>query len=91
MLMRNNNNLNYEVQKMMLLDKYISPKNEASCFKSIPMSLRYSDEVRNLMMTKKFSIRYRGASCNGYKRNPYHCLKQYATSFAIYPRSIYSR
>jgi hypothetical protein len=36
----------------MLLNEYLSPENERSVFKGIPMSLRMCDEVQNLMMTR---------------------------------------
>ena len=80
---------------MTLLAKYLSPENESSTFKGIPISLRYSDEVRNLMMTRKFSVKYRGTSkfCNmgteNYIRPQSYCHKEYADTFAIYPYSNY--
>jgi len=78
---------------MTLLAKYLSPENESSTFKGIPISLRYSDEVRNLMMTRKFSVKYRGTSkhCGNetYIRPQSHCHKEYADTFAIYPYSNY--
>ena len=73
----------------MLLNNYLSPKSEKSVFKNIPMSLRYSDEVRNLMMTREFSIKYRGPSTLSYKRNPSYIHKDNAKTFAIYPYSSY--
>jgi len=73
----------------MLLDKYLSPDNENSVFKGIPISLRQSDEVRNIMMTRDFSVKYRGKSKNGYVRNQSYCLKDHAETFAIYPYSNY--
>jgi hypothetical protein len=74
---------------MTLLAKYISPENESSTFKGIPISLRYSDEVRNLMMTRQFSVKYRGKSTLNYVRNQSYCLKDHAETFAIYPYSNY--
>ena len=78
---------------MTLLAKYISPENESSTFKGIPIWLRHSDEVRNLMMTRKFSVKYRGTSkpCgkDSYFRPQSHCHKQWADTFAIYPYSNY--
>jgi hypothetical protein len=74
---------------IMTLEKYISPKLEESVFKGIPISLRDSDEVRNLMMTRKFSVKYRGKSKVGYTRPQAYCLKDYADTFAIYPYSNY--
>jgi len=78
---------------MTLLAKYLSPENETSVFKGIPISMRDSDEVRNLMMTRKFSVKYRGQSKHLghliYIRPQSHCHKQFAETFAIYPYSNY--
>ena len=80
---------------MTLLAKYISPENESSTFKGIPISMRHSDEVRNLMMTRKFSVKYRGTSkfsnmgTENYIRPQSYCHKEYADTFAIYPYSNY--
>ena len=78
---------------MTLLAKYLSPENETSVFKGIPISMRDSDEVRNLMMTRKFSVKYRGTSkyCgkDSYIRPQSYCHKDYADTFAIYPYSNY--
>ena len=85
----------------MILEKYISPENESSTFKGIPISLRYSDEVRNLMMTRMFSVKYRGKSklnyvdgvldspADMYIRPQAYCHKDHAETFAIYPYSNY--
>ena len=77
----------------MILEKYLSPENESSVFKGIPISLRQSDVVRNLMMTRKFSVKYRGKSRYNYGdmyiRPQAYCHKDQATSFAIYPYSNY--
>jgi len=70
----------------MYLASWLSPKNEASVFKDIPMSCRNDEAVRNLMMTKRFRIKYRGPSNVNYKRSPFYCIKKHATSFAIYNR-----
>ena len=81
---------------MTLLAKYISPENESSVFKGIPIDLRNSDEVRNLMMTRMFSVKYRGTSKIGYVNSPSfynrpqsYCHKEWADTFAIYPYSNY--
>ena len=78
---------------MTLLAKYLSPENESSTFKGIPISMRHSDEVRNLMMTRKFSVKYRGTSkhCgkDTYIRPQSYCHKDHADTFAIYPYSNY--
>lgn len=69
----------------MLLDQFLSPADERSIFKGIPMALRESHEVRNLLMTGRFRIRYRGPSNPGYRRPQSHMVRRDATSFAIYP------
>jgi hypothetical protein len=78
---------------MTLLAKYLSPENESSVFKGIPIALRHSDEVRNIMMTRDFSVKYRGTSkyCgkDSYIRPQSYCLKDHADTFAIYPYSNY--
>ena len=68
----------------MLLEKYLSPENEASVFKGIPIEYRTHESIRNLMMTKCFSIKYRGPSNENYKRSPYNCIKEHAKTFSIY-------
>ena len=68
----------------MLLEKYLSPKNEASIYKGIPIECRNDDAIRNLMITKCFSIKYRGTSNENYIRSPYHCIKEHAKTFSIY-------
>ena len=79
---------------MTLLAKYLSPEKEASVFKGIPIALRHSDEVRNLMMTRKFSVKYRGKSKHLghiiYIRPQSYCHKEYADTFAIYPKYFHS-
>ena len=73
----------------MILERYLSPENETSTFKGIPIWLRQSDEVRNLMMTRKFSVKYRGKSTLNYYRESSHCHKDHADTFTIYPYSNY--
>ena len=87
----------------MNLERYISPDNESSVFKGIPIALRHSDEVRNIMMTRDFTVKYRGksrwvarfASLNDipygdfYVRPQSYCHKDMAETFAIYPYSNY--
>jgi hypothetical protein len=79
---------------MTLLAKYLSPEKEASVFKGIPIALRHSDEVRNLMMTRKFTAKYRGKSKYWghltYIRPQSHCHKEFADTFAIYPKYFHS-
>ncbi len=68
----------------MLLEKYLSPKNETSIYKGIPIEYRTHESIRNLMITKCFSIKYRGPSNEKYKRSPYNCIKEHAKTFSIY-------
>ena len=56
-------------------------------YANLPMSERENPIV--LKFLKKFPsrVRYRGKSIPGvYKRSAHHCLKEFATSFTIYPR-----
>ena len=73
----------------MNLERYISPDNESSVFKGIPISMRHTYSIRNLMMTRQFSVRYRGKSKLNYVRDQSYCLKDHAETFAIYPYSNY--
>ena len=85
----------------MNLERYISPENESSVFKGIPISMRHTYSIRNLMMTRKFSVRYRGKSklnyvdgvldspADMYIRPQAYCHKDHAETFAIYPYSNY--
>ena len=75
----------------MLLEKYLSPENETSIFKGIPIEYRTHESIRNLLMTKKFTIKYRGSSIRKrdyyYKRPQSHCHRMFAETFAIYERN----
>ena len=77
----------------MNLERYISPENESSVFKGIPISMRHTYSIRNLMMTRKFSVKYRGTSkhCgkDSYIRPQSYCHSKQADTFAIYPYSNY--
>jgi hypothetical protein len=68
----------------MYLASFLSPQNEASIFKGIPIECRNDEAIRNLMMTKCFTIKYRGPSNENYKRSPYNCIKEHAKTFSIY-------
>ena len=70
---------------MQLID-YISPHDEYSLFKGIPMSERHSDTIETLLTTGRYRIRYRGKSTRVYKRHKQHCIKDFATTFAIYTK-----
>ena len=67
----------------MIKYNYISPANEASIAKGIPVDFI---ELFKKQWPGKYRYRYRGPSTTEYDRSPYHCLAKYATSFAIYER-----
>ena len=78
----------FELDTPVRLEGYEAPYFEQACYKGIPMRYRYNPTIRNMMMTGKFRIRYRGGSkaAYGYKRLPNHTLCEYADTFAIYPK-----
>ena len=65
----------------MIKYNYISPANEASIAKGIPVSFI---ELFKKQWPGKYRYRYRGPSTTEYDRNSMYCLAKYATSFAIY-------
>ena len=67
----------------MIKYNYISPANEASIAKGIPVSFI---ELFKKQWPGKYRYRYRGPSTTEYDRNSMYCLAKYATSFAIYER-----
>jgi len=76
----------------ILFEQYLSPANEHSVFKGIPIEMRDTAEVRNIMMTGNYKVRYRGPRRKNARGVCSHsgqltCLKEDATSFAIYPKS----
>ena len=75
-------------QPAVRLEDYEAPYFEQAFYKGIPMRYRWNPTIRNMMMTGKFRIRYRGTSKPqyGYKRLPNHTLAEYADTFAIYPK-----
>ena len=79
---------NANQQGFYLIDYLNDNHNEVSMYKGIPMRYRYNPQIRTLMRTGKFRIRYRGCSKPqyGYERSPYNCLAEYADTFAIYPK-----
>ena len=78
----------FELDTPVRLEGYEAPYFEQAFYKGIPMRYRWNPTIRNMMMTGKFRIRYRGTSKPqyGYKRLPNHTLAEYADTFAIYPR-----
>ena len=77
-----------ENQPAIRLEDYEAPYFEQALYKGIPMEFRYNPTIRNMMMTGKFRIRYRGVSkaAYGYKRPQDYIHAEYADTFAIYPR-----
>ena len=78
----------FELDTPVRLEGYEAPYFEQACYKGIPMRYRYNPTIRNMMMTGKFRIRYRGGSkaAYGYKRPQDYIHAEYADTFAIYPR-----
>ena len=66
--------------------QHLSPSNEASIAKGIPMSELTTIQKEN---RGKYHYRWRGGSdySLGYRRPQASTIKRFATSFAIYPRS----
>jgi len=62
--------------------------DEYAMYKGIPMEFRWNPVIREMMMTGKYRIRYRGGSKPqyGYVRNPFNTIAEYADTFAIYPK-----
>ena len=79
---------NANQQGLYLIDYLNDNPNEVAMYKGIPMRFRYNPQIRTLMKTGKFRIRYRGCSKPqyGYVRSQYNCLAEYADTFAIYPK-----
>jgi hypothetical protein len=67
---------------------YISPLNEASVVKGVPMSLRDHPAVKEFERNGG-KVRYRGPRMRAGRTNWYSakstCLKKDATTFAVYP------
>ena len=64
------------------IEQYISPKGEASLFKSIPIG--YIEQVRTMLKNTglKFRVKFRGPR---YDHQRGTCLKANARAFAVYP------
>jgi hypothetical protein len=76
----------FELDKRLMLQPYTAPVDEAAVYKGIPMRYRWNAVIKELMMTGRYRIKYRGVSKKavGYKRKPNYCLAEYADVFAIY-------
>ena len=56
-------------------------------YANLPMSERENPIVLKFFKNNPSRVRYRGKSIPGvYNRAPHHCIKEFATSFTIYPR-----
>jgi len=79
---------NANQQGLYLIDYLNDDYNEVAMYKGIPMRFRYNPQIRTLMKTGKFRIKYRGCSKThyGYRRAQGYCLAEYADTFAIYPK-----
>ena len=79
---------NANQQGFYLIDYLNDDYDEVAMYKGIPMRFRYNPQIRTLMKTGKFRIKYRGCSKEhyGYRRAQGYCLAEYADTFAIYPK-----
>jgi len=69
-----------------LAGKYDSPDYENSIYKGIPIQHRHNPVVEKFLKGGKYRIKYRGTSKPGYRRPQSNTIKEYADTFAIYPR-----
>ena len=67
-------------------EAYVAPVNESALLKGIPMSERDSEWVQDFVSRVNGYVRYRGPRRPG-TVGQQTCLKEDATSFAIYRRS----
>ena len=69
---------------MSILNDYVSPTNENSLYKDIPIAYRYHPDVIAFMKSGKYRIKYRGPRHDWGAKT---CLLKDAKRFAIYERS----
>ncbi len=77
----------FELDPRLPIEQFKTPDNgEYSLYKGIPMRYRWNAVIKEMMMTGKYRIKYRGCSKKavGYKRKQNYCLAEYADTFAIY-------
>ena len=76
----------FELDTPVRLEGYEAPYFEQACYKGIPMRYRWNAVIKELMMTGRYRVKYRGTSKRavGYKRKQNYCLAEYADTFAIY-------
>jgi len=82
----NTNNASFKVARKIFKD-YISPKNESSLFKNIPIELR-DHPVIKIMEAEGSKVRYRGPRRKAGRQDWWaqsHCLKAHAETMTIYP------
>ena len=70
--------------RKMALSDYLSPSNEESISKNIPM--KYLDIIKS-RYPGVFRYRYRGPSNPNYNRPQSYCLMDQATTFTVYERT----
>lgn len=72
---------------MIKLQAFVSPRNEYSLFKNIPMN--YLDEVRSLFKSKGQKVRFRYRGSRQYPGgDPSFCHKDMADRFSVYVRRV---
>jgi len=82
----NTNNASFKIARKIFKD-YISPEDESSLFKQIPMEFR-DHPVIKIMEAEGGKVRYRGprrrAGRNDWRTGD-NCYKAHAETFALYP------
>ena len=73
--------MNKQQLKELITNKFVSPDEEASFAKGIPM--KHLESVKSAF-PGKWIYKYRGPSTATFKRSPYNTIMEHATSFAIY-------
>ena len=78
-----------ENMETLKLSDYLCPDYESGLYKGIPMKYRKHPKIQAILMTRLFTVRYRGTSKVGYDRPKDFIHKDYADTFAIYPYANY--
>ena len=68
---------------MFNIRDYVSPKNESSLYKNIPMKYRHNNAIETLLRIYPCRIRYRGPRHDMMRLTT---LKENAHAFSIYKR-----
>ena len=76
----------FELDPRLPIERFTVTNGEQALYKGIPMRYRWNAVIKEMMMTGKYRIKYRGVSKKsvGYKRKQNYCLAEYADTFAIY-------